>query len=130
MFWITLVLSAYSISTCLAALFDTTGQPLSYSVINPLTNILLASATKNLSSTACDGCTASIYEFGILWHTSLYTHTAATVVLLVNNASNVTQTSTIQASGFVIPASLNYNFPQAVPYSIFTTTLGGTEYAL
>lgn len=97
---------------------------------NPLIRILVVTAVNNLSSIACNGCHADVYQFELLWHSAILTHTAATVILIVNNSSNITKTSTIEASSFVLPESAAGDGAVVVPSSIYTTTIGGTEYTL
>ncbi len=89
--------------------------------------------TNNWSSplTACNDC--SIHEGYIFldWSKSTFTHTAATIVKLVNNATNVTRTSTIQAAEYVLPSTvprLGHMYP--VSGLTLTTQLGGINYTL
>lgn len=67
--------------------------------------------------------------FEFEWHSEEFTYTAATIVKIVNNSSNVTRTSIVQAERFSLPSSVNYA-AQIVSGSIITTTMGDTEYVL
>lgn len=94
--------------------------------------------TNNLSSItalpapapkSCGGCT--IYEglFEFLWYSEVYTHTAATVVKFVNNSTNVTRTSTIYGTDFVLPESAGYA-ANLVPGRVITTEIGDMNHTL
>ncbi len=62
------------------------------------------------------------------WHSEAYTHVAARVVKFVNNATNVTRTSTILGSDFVLPTPLaNVDM---VSDLVITTELNGVNYTL
>lgn len=59
----------------------------------------------------------------------MFTHIAATVVKFVNNATNVTRTTTIRASDFVLPISAAYAAFQ-VSDVVLTTEMAGINYTL
>ena len=84
----------------------------------------LPSATR-----ACGGCSIAEHHFQFDWYSEVFTHTAATIVKIVNNSTNVTRTSTIRASSFVIPSQARY---AAIPVSelVVTTDIGGVDYTL
>jgi hypothetical protein len=69
-------------------------------------------------------------DFEYQWYTELLTHTAATVVFAIDNSTNITKTSTIQAGTLVIPDSLNVDLASTVSGPLATTTLGGIAYTL
>ncbi len=71
-----------------------------------------------------------MHAFEYQWYTELLTYTAATVVFAIDNSTNITKTSTIQAGTLVIPDSLNYGLASTVSDSLATTTLGGIAYTL
>lgn len=89
--------------------------------------------TLNFSSAAtasCGGCSINVGVFELDWYQQVYTHVAATVVKFVNNATNVTVTSTIQNDNFTLPQSAAGNAARIVTDSVITTTIGGTLYTL
>lgn len=77
----------------------------------------------------CSRWSLDIAHFEYSWYTELLTYTAATVVIAVDNSTNVTKSSTIQAATFVIPKSLEYAV-STVPHSLVTRVLGGIPYTL
>lgn len=78
---------------------------------------------------SCGGCNIDIHDFEFQWNDQAYTHVAATVVKFVNNATNVTATSTIQGSNFTLPPSAAAG-AFIVSDSVITTNIGGTLYTL
>jgi hypothetical protein len=89
--------------------------------------------TNNWSSSfpACTGCFIHEGYIFLDWADSIFTHTAATIVKLVNNASNVTRTSTIREAEFVLPSTVP-RLEDMYPVSdlTLTTQLGGVNYTL
>lgn len=81
------------------------------------------------SSRSCGGCEIDINVFEFQWYSQAYTHVAATIAKFVNNATNVTVTSTIQGSSFELPLSAGGN-AQIVPNSVITKIIGGVAYTL
>lgn len=89
--------------------------------------------TLNFSSaatTSCGGCNIDVGFFELDWYQQVFTHVAATVVKFVNNATNVTVTSTIQKDNFTLPESAAYAIAGIVTDSVITTNIGGTLYTL
>lgn len=78
----------------------------------------------------CGGCNVHFQQFDLQWYSEAYTHVAATVLKFVNNATNITTTSTIQGSTFKLPESIDYDLPEIVSNSVITTNIGGTVYTL
>ena len=78
---------------------------------------------------SCGGCSINVFRFDLQWYKETYTHVAATVLKFVNNATNITTTSTIQGTTFKLPRSANYA-AQIVSDSVITTNIGGTVYTL
>ena len=68
-------------------------------------------------------------RFEFLWHSEIITHIAATVVTIVNNATNATRISTIHASDFVFPKDA-LNGARVVSNLTVTTDIGGVDYTL
>jgi hypothetical protein len=67
-----------------------------------------------------------MYQYN--WHSEAYTHVAARVVKFVNNATNVTRTSTILGTDFVLPTALSN--VELVSDLVITTELNGVNYTL
>lgn len=82
-----------------------------------------------MGTASCGACSIDVHNFDYQWHDQAYTHVAATVVKLVNNATNVTKTSTIQGGSFKLPPSAAYA-AMIVSDSVITTSIGGISYTL
>lgn len=80
-------------------------------------------------SQAYAGCEVDVGNFEFDWSNEIYTHTAATIVTIINNATNVTRVSTIYASGFILPDSARGD-AQTVSDVTLTTNLAGIDYTL
>ena len=65
----------------------------------------------------------------VKWDPKIYYYTAATVVVLADNVTNVTHTSIIQGSPFVLP-SYTGGIAHPVDGSVLSTEFAGTEYSL
>ena len=64
-----------------------------------------------------------------MWHTQVYTHLAKTVKLIVDNGTNLTETSTIQGPTFQLPSKFVAD-ATVVSGSIYTVTVGSGIYTL
>jgi hypothetical protein len=93
------------------------------------TNNFSSITTLPASSTQCSGCNVDVGNFQFNWYSEIFTHTAATIVKFVNNATNVTRTSTIRASDFVLPSAARYA-AYSVSDLVITTDMGGVIYTL
>lgn len=82
-----------------------------------------------MSTASCGACSFNIENFEFMWYHQAYTHVAATVVKFVNNATNVTKTSTIQGGSFELPSSAAGD-AMIVSDSVITTNIGGISYTL
>ncbi|MCJ1466315.1 hypothetical protein MMC07_004934 [Pseudocyphellaria aurata] len=82
------------------------------------------------ATTSCGGCNIDVHNFGFEWHDQAYTHVAATIVKFVNNATNVTITSTVQGDVYTLPAGAVAGAALVVSDSVITTVIGGTLYTL
>ena len=58
------------------------------------------------SSVSCGDCHYNFEIGGGPWNSQIYTHTAATVELLIDDTTNQTVTSTIQGTSFVPPSGV------------------------
>ena len=63
------------------------------------------------------------------WDPRIFYHTAATVVILSDNTTNVTRISTIPGSSFAFPTSIS-GIVRPVDGSVISTDFAGTEYSL
>ena len=88
-------------------------------------------STLNITKSAeCHGCDIDVHNFDLQWYPQVYTHVAATIVKFVNNATNVTKTSTISGRNFTLPSSAAGDDASVVFDSVITTHIGGTLYTL
>ncbi len=92
------------------------------------TNNLSAIHTLPPTSNPCVGCLIVETYFQFMWE-DVYTHTAATIVKIVNNATNVTRTSTVYGTEIDLPVTTEIG---AVPVSglVITTNIGAIDYTL
>ena len=65
----------------------------------------------------------------VKWQQSVFYHTAATVVVSSDNATNATRTSTIPGSPIALPSNLG-GIVRPVDGSVLSTEFAGTEYSL
>ena len=79
---------------------------------------------------SCGNCTVLAHLFEFSWISEILTFPPHTIVYIVDNSTNVTQTSTIQTNAtWMIPTSLGA-WQSMVHDSVITTTLGGITYTL
>lgn len=83
----------------------------------------------SMGTASCGACSIYVHNFDYQWYHQAYTHVAATVVKFVNNATNVTKTSTIQGGSFDLPPSAAYA-AMIVSDSVITTNIDGISYTL
>ena len=98
-------------------------------ILDPRMNYSTNAATLPPPATTgeCSGCTFVIGVFEISWNTKIYTHTAATVLVEVDKASNKTRTSTVQGTEVLPSAPLYASY---VTGSVITTVVGESTYTM
>ncbi len=93
------------------------------------TNNLSAIHTLPSTANSCVGCLVEETHFEFLFWDDVYTHIAATIVKTVNNATNVTRTSTVYGTDFDLPLT-NEIDAVTVPSLVITTNIAAIDYTL
>lgn len=73
----------------------------------------------------CQSCTWDMVIGGGPWDSQIATHTAETILLIIDNSTNITSTSTISASSF--PSASDNGMTQFVSGTVATEDVSGVK---